>query len=131
MSQINIPWLLLGGGLVWGFLTGIFFAAPGFEGVGWMGLGVAITFAVAVAWTGRIAIWIAVVASILLGIFKVEDAAIAKYMVALTLSINFLLFGEAGLRLLKTTSCPQTAGIIGGTAVLALSLGWLIAAWFS
>lgn len=131
MTQIKIPWSLLSSGWVWSFLTGIFFAAPGFEGIGWIGLGIAIAFAVAVSCMGRIAIWIAVIGSILLGIFQVEDAPIAKFMVALTLSLNFILFGEAGSQLLKTASWQQTALILGGTAVFGLSLGWLLSLRFS
>lgn len=124
--------VLLGFGLFWAGVTGIFFAAPTVSVfVGMAGIAIAILYSGLVCLLRRSAVWFAIGISIVLAIaIPNQGAPIVHFIVAQTLSINFLVFGEIGIQNLKNMNRQQSFWRLATSFAGALGLGWAIAALF-
>ena len=113
-------------------ITGGFFSLPEVSPfIGLSGLAIAIFYAGAVCLFRRKATYFATGAAILLAIvFPNLDTVLMRYLVGMMLSINFWLFGEMGMALLKQMSRQQAFLRLAGLFVGFLGLGWLWVSFF-
>lgn len=121
-------------GLFWASLTGMFLGMPDKS---LMKLAIAVLivglYAAGICWFRRRMMWGIIGVTVMINIilnFIYPGEPIVYYIIAMTLSVNFLLFGELGIQLLKIMNRPQTFLRLVGCFAGALSLGWLFGAIF-
>lgn len=118
-------------GIVWAWLTGLFFAMPTVSpAIGIIGITLALFYSWIICLFGKRAVWISVCLTMVIIIgFNIATGAnfsLANYIVLYTISLNLIFFGllgaslRGGMTLLR--SWRITAGLFGGS----LALGWLI-----
>jgi len=127
-------WLLLLFAFFFATVTGIFLASPSSSPlIGMSGLAIASLFTWMVCRFRRNAIWIAIGISVLLAIASQitnQWDSISAYLLGMTLSLNFLLFGELCIRQLRLMNHQQVFIQVAGLFVGGLSLGWTVAFFF-
>ena len=124
--------LLLLFGIFWAAITGVFFSLPTLSGlIGLAGLAIAVVYAGMVCLFQRPVIYFSIGIMCLLAIiFPSSESLLVNYAVGLTLSINFLIFGDLGITLLKLMTTQQAFLRLAGLFAGALALGWSIAYFF-
>ncbi|MEO1125861.1 MAG: hypothetical protein AAFW84_16890 [Cyanobacteria bacterium J06635_15] len=124
--------LLLLVGIFWAAITGVFFSLPELSGlIGLGGLAIAIFYAGMVCLFQRPIIYLSIGITCLLAIiFPSPESLLVNYGVGMTLSINFLIFGNLGITLLKLMTVRQAFIRLAGLFAGALGLGWSIAVLF-
>ncbi len=121
-------WALIIFNIIWGFLTGIFFALPGlspFTGV--LGLLLACIYAGLIGFFQRSVMWIALAGVWILFLLQIPGASslISEYAIAMVVSFNLVGWGELGLRIRKQTTPIRASLITAVTSMTSLALGWV------
>lgn len=132
MNTQQRRWLLLFLCIYFATITGGFFSLPGLSPlIGVAGLAIAFFYAGMVCLFRRRATYMAMGVAILFAIvFPHADGPLMRYLVAVTLSLNFWVFGEMGITLLTQMNRQQAFFRLAGLFVGLLGLGWVWVSFF-
>lgn len=123
-------WFLLAFGSFYSFILGSFLgASPVYWSVP-IALAIAVAYCVVFCLLQRRAIWLSIAITVALVAILTQFASVVDFMTAYLPSVLYIIFGEVGIRLLKSRSRKQTFYILVSSSAGALLIGWLIALMF-
>lgn len=128
-------WQLLIVGLFWASLTGVFVGSPKSSLSRLLiALLIVVIYAFGICQFRRQMMWLTIGITIMINIILTiiyPGAPIVYYLVAMTISVNFLLFGELGIKMLNIMN-PFTAFLrLSALFAMGLTSGWLVSAVFA